>query len=221
MDNQYITAYPEYIGKLIIALEEDTMEIEEKRRQSKTKISITRIVILFILLISLPIILMVWIEILLWGDIFYGILIILIWIGLIIVPLIKQSSSATVDKRNIAYHDFVDKHYNLVSSLEDINSIGDIINFISTIISLFEEMKESWIWENVLYQEQQFIYLILKDTSRILDREIKEHVEKLNAWKKILDSTKWESVPIFTLQQARLDKQIEQFEELQRVLVKV
>ncbi|MFZ2336748.1 MAG: hypothetical protein WAW59_00235 [Patescibacteria group bacterium] len=59
MDNQYITAYPEYIGKLIIALEEDTMEIEEKRRQSKTKISITRIVILFILLISLPIILMV------------------------------------------------------------------------------------------------------------------------------------------------------------------
>ena len=46
------------------------------------------------------------------------------------------------EKSEKEYHNIIDKHYNLVASLEDINTIDDIIKFITATMSLLEEIKK-------------------------------------------------------------------------------
>lgn len=80
------------------------------------------------------------------------------------------------------------------------------------------------LFQDFFYKECSFIYTILKDLHSDLSIRLAKQ-------QKVLESAKWEVEKnikwttdlnqVSELQKARLDKQIEQFEELQRVLVKV
>ncbi len=76
----------------------------------------------------------------------------------------------------------------------------------------------------ILKEESQFLYNILTDLRSDLQIRLTEQQQILESAKsEVTENIQWttELAQVSELQKIRLDKQIEQFEELQRVLVKV
>ena len=217
-----IQLYSALIGKIILSLENDR---KSKIEPEKSALILSREAVTLIIII-VTIVPFYWILIqtlLLFfstlSGAFVSIITTLLCTMMVIWPSIMSKRKR--EKSEKEYHNIIDKHYNLVASLEDINTIDDIIKFITATMSLLEEIKKGWASEDTIRKEKAFIYLIIQDTSRILDKEMSECIVQLNTWKNMLYSINWDTLPWIQLQKQRLDQQIEQFEELQRVLVKI
>lgn len=117
-----------------------------------------------------------------------------------------------------------------------INNIDEILNFIEVIWEIIQKINKRkqlfeifcnqhafWIYNNLIRSEIEFASKILDNLRSDLSIRITEQQNILESTKyKIEKNITWttELKLVSELQQARLDKQIEQFEELQRILIK-
>ncbi len=122
------------------------------------------------------------------------------------------------------------KHHTLFSSFDKTESIDEIVTKMETmrlLISkdyLYIKQKRLRVFKKLVKKEILFCTSVLYDLRADLSTRLTEQQSILKQAKsEVSEHIHWtdELNQVSELQQARLDKQIEQFEELQRVLVKI
>ena len=154
-----------------------------------------------------------------------------------IEPAYEVSKYRQLGKTQNYYEDMITLIINLQVSLEWELSLNEILNLVEIIHSnitnirgrkiLLQIFLKRWKVRNSLNDSflliSRYILWVLEAIQKNLINKIESEKEKLENTKNSMD-LKWgirSLSHISALQQTHLDKQIEQFEELQRVLVKV
>lgn len=134
-------------------------------------------------------------------------------------------------KQNIQqkFQIIIQQHKNLLSSLvkrDEIEFIAKKVGLLYTLMNYTIEISRKYRLPRIrtmIMKEAIFVQLILTDLRSDLAIRLSEQQKTLEQAKSEVEQTiKWstELEQVSELQQARLDRQIEQFEELQKVLVK-
>jgi hypothetical protein len=142
-----------------------------------------------------------------------------------------------IKKRNLIFQEILSANKYFQKNLKNIDEIGTVLEKIDHMNILLGKMKRNLLFTDMLYSdkihEEQFsifkkeLLLLLKYMQNLrsdLSIRLTEQQQSLESAKsEVEENIQWttELKQVSELQKIRLDKQIEQFEELQRVLVKI
>ena len=214
MTNIDIDNYAQNLWKIIISLEEEIIIYLKKNEiglfRYSVWITIVYAIYFFYHFVELGQLL---------GDLTSIVFMIGIAVLLAIVHLVWRNIKRRFEDKLNA---LIEQHYILLDSMHDIWSISELLQFTNNLELLFQEVKSYNFWKEFLKNEIDFICSLLLDASSILHGKISDKIMFIKNWKNQLLWVHWTTDlnQVSALQQSRLDKQIEQFEELQRVLVK-